>query len=100
METTITRTTVRTSERVSTAIAVYDVDSTRTDGEVTNITARVTAQVTATDETGNPITQGMPVGTIGYGNGTIHTSGLTVTGSLTAHISEFLEIVEMIKGRG
>lgn len=99
METTITRTTVRTSERVSTANAFYDVDSTRTDGQVTNITARVTAQVTSTDDEGNPVTQGLPVGTIGYNNGAIRTDGLTVTGNLTAYIAEFLEIVEMIKGR-
>ncbi len=99
METTITRTTVRTSERVSTASAAYDVESLRTDGQVTNITAKVTAQITSTNEEGNPLTQGMPVGTISYSNGAIRTDGLTVTGSLTAYITEFLEIVEMVKER-
>ena len=100
METTITKTTVRTNERVSTANAIYDVDSTRTDGQVTNIIAKVTAQITATDEAGNPVTQGMQVGTIGYNNyGILRTDGLTVTDNLPAYITEFLEIVKMVKER-
>lgn len=99
METTITKTVVRTTERVTTENAVYDVESVKSNGTVTTVTGKVTAQITATDGDGNPITQAQLQGTIVYNNGTVHTDNMLASDMLPTYIGEFLEIVAMVKSR-
>lgn len=101
METTITKTVVNTTETVRTGNAVYTVSSMRSNGTVSSIVAQVTAQTETQDGDGNPMTTADPLGTLTYygGNGVVRTDGMKAVAALPVFISEFLEIVEMVKSR-
>lgn len=99
METEIKSRTVTTVETIETTNAFYELNVTRTNGEVTRVTATVTVQTTTTDEQGIAVISARSIGNIHYIDGNITVNALPANFDLPTYLSEVIEIIESIKAR-
>ena len=99
METTNKQTTVNTVETATTDLAVYDINVTRVNNQVTKVNISIVAQVTTTDASGMAVVSAQNVGNITYHNGMVSLSSMPADNNLPQYVNEVLEIINTIKER-
>lgn len=99
MKTTIKSTTINTVEAVTTDNASYDLNVTRLNGSITKVSAAISMQSLATNDSGIAVVEAKNIGTIVYSAGNFSIMNIPADDHLPVYISELLEIIESIKAR-
>lgn len=99
METTIKQTTINTLEVAETDNATFELIVTRVDGAVSRVVANISMQQSHVDDYGMTVHSAGTIGSITYANGNITTTAIPASEKLPNLISDFLDIINTIKGR-